>query len=138
MKTNVSFQTKTFEIECRKSFDKKLESWYFSAQNIQIWEFRDKIFEKKCQIWNQHLQNRLRAKFLSKIRKLILFGPKCQNLGIWLEIWKTKDSRKFQISPTFKNLVVLVRFAIFWVILAGFGSFRFLPGFGKYGPLSVF
>ena len=64
-----------------------------------------------------------------KIRKLILFGQKCQNLGIWAQNLKNEASRKFKISAILKFLVVSGRFAIFFrVVLAGFGSFRLASG----------
>ena len=52
------------------------------AQNAQNWAFGLNISENKCQIWNQHLRNSVHAKFQQRIKKLILFGPKCLKLGI--------------------------------------------------------
>ena len=49
--------------------------------------------ESECQIWNQHLRNKEQGKFcyfVVLIRKTILFGPKCPNLGIWAQIFENK------------------------------------------------
>ena len=65
----------------------RFERWFFLAQNVKTWGLGSEIFENKDFIWNQHLRNRIQAKF--KIKKLILLGPKCLNLGVWAQgFWK--------------------------------------------------
>ena len=66
---------------------------------------------------------------LVKIRKLIPFGPRYPNLGIWAENLKNESIRKFQISSILKIWIVLGRFIIFG------GSFRFVSG--RFGSLRV-
>ena len=78
------------------------------------------IFKNKWQIWNQHFQYNVHAKFREdyKVNTLWTFG---------LEISKTKASKKFKISPVLK----------FWVVLTGFGSLWLVPGFSKYARQSL-
>ena len=57
-----------------------------------------------------------------KIRKLILFGPKCQNLGIWAR--NLKDENYYKI-PDFPIFEILGRFGSFCNF---FGSFRLVSG----------
>ena len=47
LKTNVKFGISIFEIGCRQNFVERLESWFFLAQNTQIWAFGLEIWKRK-------------------------------------------------------------------------------------------
>ena len=84
---NARFEISTLEIGYRQNIIERLDSWYFLAQNTQIWTFR-------------------------------------------LEVWKTKASRKLQISSILKFWVVSAGFGSFWLVSGRFGSFLVLVSTG--------
>ena len=124
-KTNVRFEISTLEIGYMLYFVERVERWNVLAKNAQNWEFGFNILENKGQVWNQHLRNRVHAKFRWKISKLRLFGPKGLNLGIWARNSKKKklvENSKFLQFQNFGSLCVVSQ--SFWVVLASFVSFR--------------
>ena len=118
-KTRFKLKISTFVIGYMQNFVRK---WIHFSGKCSKWAFG---FESKFSKTNDKLE-------------ISTFKIGCMRnfVKIMLEIWKTKASRKFQVSLILKCWIVSGCFVIFWgcfgwfwVVLTGFGSFWLVPGF---------
>ena len=112
-KTNIRFEISTSEGDTCKIL-LKLESWYFLAQNAHIWGDSGSKFSKTNVIFKiSTCQIEYRQNFVERLESLNVLAQNAQICAFGLEIWKTKASRKFQISPVWKFWIVSGRFTFF-------------------------
>ena len=113
LKTNVRFEISTFETVHMRNFIKigRLILFGIKCQNLGIWaqNFRKPMLDLKSAHSKQGTSQillRLESKFETvrmqnfiKIGKLILFGPKCPNLGIWARNFQ-KPMTDLKLAPS--------------------------------------
>ena len=112
LKTNVRFEISTFKIGYRQIFGKRLESWYFLAQNTQIWAFGLKVWKMKAS-----------RKFqITSILKFWVFLQFCLVVLDGFGLFR----------------LVLDHFGWFRIVFTGFGLFWPISGFINYVFLGTF
>ena len=121
LKGNVRFEISTFETRYKGNFVKNRKLILFDPK-CPNWAFGLKIWKTNVRFEISTFEIGYMLDFVKRLESCYFLAQKAQIGVIGLKIWKTRTSRKLQVSPISK----------FWVVLARFGSFWLFPGFGKY------
>ena len=117
-KTNVISEISTFEIGYMRNFTKirKLILFDSKCPNLGIWvrNFRKTMSDLKSAPSKQ----KNRQNFVKRLEIWHFFAKNTQIWAFGLKAWKTKASRKFQISTILKFRVVSAGFASFLVLVS--------------------